>query len=329
MKSSRYHRTERNFYYRPKRKRRRLKPLYKACLAGCGALFLVCVWKLGAYGWDYLSSRRLSAELRSEYHAQATATPEAQSVMSATPAPTTWPVVETTASADASKAPVASATWLMHSDYPNNPFLRINERFQKLRRRNSDIVGWVTIDELLDEAVVQRDNSYYLRRDYLGYHNTNGAIFLEESIGLRSRPSALLLYGHNMKTGSMFGCLRNYETLSFYKKNPYITFDTIYEDGRYVIFSVAQVNIKPTAKDHAAFYQLPSCSDERKAQIISDLCRLSMFNCPIDVQPEDQLLLLITCMGDDDERRVVAARRLRDGETEESVAASMRNLRKR
>ena len=293
-------------------------------------MVVVCIWKLGAYGWDYFRSRQLSSQLRAEYYAQGTQPPEeAAAPTEAAPTPTSPPAVKAAAPAGTPAVPAAAATRAIYSDYPSNPFLRISERFQKLRRRNSDIVGWVTIEELLDEAVVQRDNSYYLRRDYLGYHNTNGAIFLEESIGLRSRPSALLLYGHNMKTGAMFGCLRNYETLSFYKKNPYITFDTLYEDGRYIIFAVAQVNIDPTSGSHAAFYQLPSCSNERKAQIISDLCRLSMYSCPLDVQPEDQLLLLITCMGDDDERRVVAARRVREGETEDSLAAALRSLRKR
>ena len=46
---------------------------------------------------------------------------------------------------------------------------------------------------------------------------------------------------------------------------------------------------------------------------------VSPYDCGVDVQPEDQLLLLVTCIGNDTERRVVAARRIREGETEEEL----------
>lgn len=59
----------------------------------------------------------------------------------------------------------------------------------------------------------------------------NGAIFLDESCDLSTRPYTLMLYGHNMKSGAMFGNLRNYENLTYYKNNPFIKFDTAYEDG--------------------------------------------------------------------------------------------------
>lgn len=201
-------------------------------------------------------------------------------------------------------------------DYPLNPYLHVAGSFDKLRRQNRDIVGYLSLGELLGEAVVQRDNAYYLRRDYLGYHNVNGAIFLEASCDLEHRPYTLTLYGHNMKTGAMFGCLRNYENLSFYHKNPFISFDTVYEEGRYVIFSVATVSLDPKSERFAEFYALETCPLRKREQIIERLCDLSCHTCAVDVQAGDQLLLLVTCVDDDSERRVVAARRVRDTETE-------------
>lgn len=88
-------------------------------------------------------------------------------------------------------------------------FKIMSPRFAKLKQQNQDIVAWLTIPEQLDIAVVQRDNTYYLNRDYLGYHNDNGAIFLDMGCDLTGNPKALILYGHNMKTGAMFGNLRN------------------------------------------------------------------------------------------------------------------------
>ena len=58
------------------------------------------------------------------------------------------------------------------------------------------------------------------------------------------------------------------------------------------------------------------CTFESVSAIIDALCRLSKHTCTVDVTAEDQILLLVTCVGDDTDRRVVAARRVRDGETE-------------
>ena len=58
--------------------------------------------------------------------------------------------------------------------YPNNPSLKINNRFKALRKQNKDIVGWLSIAGLLDEAVTQRDEDYYMTHDALGKKNVSG-----------------------------------------------------------------------------------------------------------------------------------------------------------
>lgn len=213
---------------------------------------------------------------------------------------------------DASGLPVS----LPAVSYPSNPNRTISSRFAKIRRQNSEIIGWLTLEGLLSEAVVQRDNTYYLTRDYQGYHNVNGAIFLEERVNLSTRPYTLTLYGHNMKTGAMFGCLRNYEDIGYYRRNPFIEFDSIYEDGKYVIFAISEVSIDSRYGNYNGFYHLNSCSVAERKEIIDGLFKFSAYVCPIDVSVDDQLLLLVTCVGADSERRVLAARRIRSDESE-------------
>ena len=58
---------------------------------------------------------------------------------------------------------------------------------------------------------------------------------------------------------------------------------------------------------------------------INALIKCSMHDIMLDVNEEDQLLLLITCIGDDDERLIVAARRLRDGEKGNSLTMKKQN----
>ncbi|MGN0745899.1 MAG: class B sortase [Aristaeellaceae bacterium] len=298
-------------------------------------VLLLCAGRLTGYFAAYISSRQASADLRAIYY-EAEDGPEASAEAAYSPEPTAAPAVEATAppaptaAATMEPAPIATPrTCLEPVSYPENPYGIVSSRFTRLRRQNSDIIGWLRIDGLLDEAVVQRDNSYYLNRDYRGYHNVNGAIFLDENCGLDTRPYTLPLYGHNMKTGAMFGCLRNYENASFYHANPWVTLDTMYEDGRYVIFAVATVSTDAADRHYLSFGQLLSASIASREAALASLKRLSLYSCHIDVAAEDQLLLLITCTGDDSERRIVAARRVREGEDEAQLSRLVRrNTRK-
>ena len=122
-----------------------------------------------------------------------------------------------------------------------------------------------------------------------------------------------------MKTGAMFGCLRNYENIGFYRAHPFVTFDTLYEDGRYVIFSVGTVNIVERVGNYANLLSFLSSDIQERQTAIEALIKASVLSCPIDVRPDDQLLLLVTCVDHDNERRVVAARRVREGEDENEL----------
>lgn len=306
--------------------------LRRALVLALASTCLICAGKLAAYLMDYVSSANASRELREVYHAQEE--PDAETTVPATPAPSFTPLPEPSAAPQAipantvTAAPTA-AVILPKVQYPTNPFGVISSRFAKIRRQNSDIIGWLTIPDLIDEAVVQRDNQYYLRRDYRGYHNTNGAIFLEESCSLSGRPYTLILYGHNMKTGAMFGSLRLYETAAFYHNNPFITFDTMYEDGRYVIFAVATVSIVPTDWDYLNFARLSSPLIASRQAALRQLSALSMYSGTVSVEADDQLLLLVTCKQDDSKRRVIAARRIRRDEDEAILARLVGASRKK
>lgn len=304
--------------------------LRKALMLVLGATLLIGTGKLIGYWTDYFSSRQTSMALREAYYAQEAPSPEAASPAASSPSDTPTPE-PTSLLTDATAAPAAAATadpvtdaetgaaYLPKVPYPDNPHGIISSRFAKIRQQNSDIIGWLTIPGLLDEGVVQRDNQYYLKRDYLGYHNTNGAIFLEQSCSLLSRPYTLILYGHNMKTGAMFGSLRNYENTTFYHNNAFITFDTGYEDGRYVIFAVATVSIASTDWDYLNLTGLSSSVTASRQAALRQLMMQSVYSNTISVAVDDQLLLLVTCTAEDSERRVIAARRIRADEEETAL----------
>ncbi|MBR5110597.1 MAG: class B sortase [Clostridia bacterium] len=274
------------------------------------AVVVFALVKLIEYGADYASSRRTTDELRKAYQAE-------------TPAPeiTAAPTQQPSAAPQATPAPTAApaAVTLSEITYPNNPRLEISSKFKALRKQNKDIVGWLTIETLLDEAVTQRDEDYYMNHDALGKKNVNGAIFLDSGISLKIRPYTYILYGHNMKTGAMFGCLRNFENIAYYHSNPFITFDTMYESGRYVIFAVGTINTVEKVRNYVDLFSLRFNYIQERESAIRTLINSSVFSNTVDVQPDDQLLLLVTCVEHDNERRVVAARRVREGENEDDL----------
>ena len=298
-----------------RRNRKNILPL--AALLLFAGIFIFSLIQVISYFADYFSAKDASSELREIYYAQEEETPLPSPEPTALPTPAPTQQAASLPLAVPTPAPAPTIpVYLPEQRYPTNYYATVSSRFQKLQRQNPDIIGWLTLPDLLDEAVVQRDNSYYLRRDYRGYHNTNGAIFLEENCSLKTRPYTLILYGHNMKTGAMFGCLRNYENLAFYKKNPFITFDTAYEKGRYVIFSITTASLKSYDRNFLNFGKLHSSNTIWRQEAISFLRQNSLHYSFIDVQPQDQLLVLVTCVDDDTERRLLAARRIREDETE-------------
>lgn len=310
-----------------------MQPLAILCRVVLAGVFLFSLANLVSYGLDYMKAKQNSAALRELYYQDAGQ--ESEAPETATPEPTAAPTAAQTTPQPISEPAVTAVppalptqpTTLAAVRYPGNPYGITSSKFHQLRQQNADIVGWLKIDGLIDEVVVQRDNTYYLDRDYRGYHNVNGAIFLDEHCNLRTRPYTYILYGHNMKSGLMFGSLRNYENLSFYKKNPFVTFDTAYEDGRYVIFAAAQISTDPTDWRFLNLNWLLSSSISYRSQAIKELKRFSVFTNGIEVLPEDQILLLITCVDDEKDRRLLAARRIRDNESEDALMRIVRTTR--
>ena len=197
--------------------------------------------------------------------------------------------------------------------YPDNPKLEIPERFRSLRKKSNYIIGWISFDQV-DEAVAQKDNTFFLNHDALGKRNSNGAIFLDEDVRLITRPYTLFLYGHNMKSGNMFGRLKKYKENTYFYQHRIITFDTMYEEGQYAVFAVMEMNTVPGTGQWYDLWSLNTDSSADREKAIRTLEGRSAIRSMLDVQADDQLLLLITCLDGETERLVVAARRLRNGE---------------
>ena len=295
-----------------KGKRRRL-----ILAAAFSLLIIYSGIRLAAYGADYYASRQTSQTLY-ELYEEPTEVPA-----EATPVPTAVPVA---APVQGTPVPIPEPTesvFLQPVPYPNNPGWKISERFRKLKKKSSYIIGWLSMDAL-EEAVVLKDNTFFLTHDVYGKKNANGAIFADSGLNLMTRPYTIFLFGHNMKSGNMFGRLKKYKESAYYFKHRIITFDSEYEDGQYAVFAVADINTEPGTPTYYNLWSLESNRADEREEALNKLLSRSVHANMLDVRPDEQLLVLVTCDQKETDRLVVAARRLRDGESENHLTLPVR-----
>lgn len=186
-------------------------------------------------------------------------------------------------------------------------------KFAPLKRMNKDIAGWLTITGVVDLPVVYRDNSYYLRRDIHKKRSSAGTLFLDENHPPKATAQNLIIHGHDMKDGSMFGKLSRYLRLNFLQKHCFLQFDTLYQENTYVVIAV--LTLPDDVRDPSYFNYLGYPSFKSGAefrQYVDALTGRSAFEIPVETDEHDALLTLSTCYGDD--RLLVVSRRVRSGE---------------
>ena len=212
------------------------------------------------------------------------------------------------------------------SEKINYPAEYLN-KFSSLYSINPDIKGWLSIDgTTFSYPVVQSEqdtaeSQYYLHRDYNGEYNNHGVPFLDYRADLKKPSDNLVIYGHNMRDGTMFEELLNYKDPDYYRAHPLIRFDSVYEEAEYRVVSVFITN---TLKSHGELFEyhnfINSPSDDSFDQFLYGIQIRSILNTGVDVRAGDKLLTLSTCSYEfKGARFVVVARKLRDEETREQA----------
>ncbi len=99
------------------------------------------------------------------------------------------------------------------------------EKLEETRQENPDTVGWLWVPGAgVDQPVMQTpgDNEYYLRRGpERGIRQSGGCLFLDERCDALGQTVNRLVYGHEMKDGSMFGQLKNYRDPACFERWPF------------------------------------------------------------------------------------------------------------
>mgnify|MGYP001030226479 CR=1 FL=1 len=192
--------------------------------------------------------------------------------------------------------------------------LTVLDEYKTLYNKNRSLIGWLKIDDTnIDYPVMQSPNpDYYLTHNFNQEHDNNGSIFLDPDCDIVHRNTNLILYGHHMRSGKMFGSLDSYSSESFYEDHKYITFDTIYEKGTYEVMYVFRSRIYNEDEVVFKYYQFIDVDSEQEFYSnMNEMADMSLYDTGVSAVYGDELLTLSTCdYREENGRFVVVAKRI-------------------
>lgn len=207
----------------------------------------------------------------------------------------------------------------------------ISDRLTELYAINPDLIGWLIAGGDFSTPVVWRDNSYYLDHDFYGESSNSGTVFADVRNENWETDSYIVLYGHNMKNGTMFGKLKLYAETKYFKDNCHVEFYSLYDDAviEYVPFAVVDASMDKESPGYLDLrcFDLFEEGDAAAIQAQIDLLmERSAYDIPgMEVAAGDRILALTTCSYDQkDGRLILFCRALREGETAQQMEALIR-----
>ena len=185
-----------------------------------------------------------------------------------------------------------------------------NAAMKKLAKKNSDFVGWLSIEDTeIDYPVMkssESDPEYYLHRDFDKNYSYSGTLFIGE--GCNADSDIFVIYGHNMNSGSMFGSLDSYKSGSFALEHKDIVFRTPDETRVYRVFAAFQTKLVPEESDEFAYYRsVGKLSEEEYNKALENIRNMSEIAMNDVPKYPDQIMFLSTCYYHTDEGRFVTA----------------------
>ena len=192
--------------------------------------------------------------------------------------------------------------------------------FDKLKSVNEDVVGWIYVDALPDISypiVKGKDNQTYLHQTYEKNYNFAGTIFVDYENSGDFSDCNTLVYGHNMKNGSMFGHLKKFrEDDKLYKQDKYFWILTPERNYRYEILTAYTTGVN---SDTYTLFKGPGEEFEKYLETIKGYSEIQTDDTDLTIK--DRIVTLSTCTGNESTRFVVQGKRV-DAEDADGAATN-------
>lgn len=179
--------------------------------------------------------------------------------------------------------------------------------FEALKAINPDVVGWIEIEAIpsISYPIVRgMDNEKYLNTTFENKSNIAGAIFMDYTNASNFTDSNTILYGHNMKNGSMFGLLSTIRDEEAYKKSPYFWICTPEGKYRYEIFTAHVA--EETSETYSVFYE----ADDSFKTYLDKMQAITEIPTAVPLTKDDKIVTLSTCTSEETQRFVIQGKRI-------------------
>lgn len=182
--------------------------------------------------------------------------------------------------------------WMMGNEYIQAGEEYLDIDFDKLKKDYKHVKGWIQIEDLdISYPVMQsKDNDYFLHRDPKGEPSANGSIFIDHKVDSLINSPHVVIYGHNMNDGSMFGKLKKYLKKKFYEEGTHEV--RIYTKNGVRIYEIFSVFIA-NPRDKIVYKITNDWSDQ--PEILKYFKSERKYKTDVDVSNNDQILTLSTC----------------------------------
>ncbi len=188
--------------------------------------------------------------------------------------------------------------------------LYVLSQYESLYQKNKNLIGWIKIEGTnIDYPVMKSINGngeYYLDHNFDQEKDSNGTLFMDDACDVIRPSENWIIYGHNMKSGTMFGGLDKYKSEAYYREHSVVQFDTIYEKGTYDVMFAFQSHVYTDAEIAFKYYQFidPATKQEFDSGM-EEMRKLSLYDTGVRAEYGARLLFLSTCDYDEANGRFV------------------------
>ena len=163
---------------------------------------------------------------------------------------------------------------------------------------NEDYVGWLSVEGTrIDGPVVQgEDNNEYVRMDFYRQYSVAGTFFMDEMVDVKDREGNRIIYGHMMNDNTMFGDLKKYKDLDFFKENNIVCWEDRYGTSYYRLFAAAIVSGSATNTEYMNIQEWAGHLNEAETQEMLEILKERSYLYQDNAfRGENQYIFLVTC----------------------------------
>jgi len=171
--------------------------------------------------------------------------------------------------------------------------------YTELFTQNSDMVGWITIEDTkINYPVMQSKNepNFYLKHGFDKAYTDYGCPYVQENCDVQEPSDNLIIYGHHMNDGSMFAGLMKFTDKEFWEQHKRISFNTLTDVQEYEVIAVFKTFVYSDSPDSFKYYHFVDAENEDEFNAYVEKCReLSLYDTGVSAEYGDKLISLSTC----------------------------------